>query len=140
MISHVNKLGTVRVGGSNPVRIMGILNASPESFYKKSISIGKQKIVDAVHSIVFEGADFKNAFAHACRTCINQVFGCEFLPKFLYLDVKVNNSSSDNHCSYTGTGAGRPSGGQRIKPNIKTRSPTRSSCTSTSITTVIIRG
>jgi len=47
MISHVNKLGTVRVGGSNPVRIMGILNTSPESFYKKSVSIGKQKIVDA---------------------------------------------------------------------------------------------
>ena len=58
MISHVNKLGTVRVGGSNPVRIMGILNTSPESFYKKSVSIGKQKIVDAVHSIEEEGADF----------------------------------------------------------------------------------
>jgi len=51
MISHVNKLGTVRVGGSNPVRIMGILNTSPESFYKKSVSIGKQKIIDAVHSM-----------------------------------------------------------------------------------------
>jgi len=58
MISHVNKLGTVRVGGSNPVRIMGILNTSPESFYKKSISIGKQKIIDAVHSMEEEGADF----------------------------------------------------------------------------------
>ena len=58
MISHVNKLGTVRIGGSNPVRIMGILNTSPESFYKKSVSIGKQKIVDAVHSMEEEGADF----------------------------------------------------------------------------------
>ena len=58
MISYVNKLGTVRVGGSNPVRIMGILNTSPESFYKKSISIGRQKIVDAVHSMEEEGADF----------------------------------------------------------------------------------
>jgi len=54
----VNELGTVRVGGSNPVRIMGILNISPESFYKKSVSIGKQKIVDAVHSMEEEGADF----------------------------------------------------------------------------------
>ena len=54
----MNKLGTVRVGGSNPVRIMGILNTSPESFYKKSVSIGKQKIVDAVHSMEEEGADF----------------------------------------------------------------------------------
>jgi len=58
MISYVNKLGTVRVGGSNPVRIMGILNTSPESFYKKSISIGRQKIVDVVHSMEEEGADF----------------------------------------------------------------------------------
>jgi len=58
MISHVNKLGTISVGGSNPVRIMGILNTSPESFYKKSISIGRQKIVDAVHTMEEEGADF----------------------------------------------------------------------------------
>ena len=54
----MNKLGTVRVGGSNPVRIMGILNTSPESFYKKSVSIGRQKIIDAVHSMEEEGADF----------------------------------------------------------------------------------
>ena len=58
MISYVNKLGTVRVGDSNPVRIMGILNTSPESFYKKSISITKQRIVDAVNKMEEEGADF----------------------------------------------------------------------------------
>ena len=58
MISYVNKLGTVRVGGSNPVRIMGILNTSPESFYKKSISIGRQKIVNTIHRMEEGGADF----------------------------------------------------------------------------------
>jgi len=58
MISYVNKLGNVNVGNSNPVRIMGILNTSPESFYKKSISIGKQKIIAAVHRMEDEGADF----------------------------------------------------------------------------------
>jgi len=58
MISHVNKLGTVSVGDSNPVRIMGILNTSPESFYKKSISITKQRIVNAVNKMEEEGADF----------------------------------------------------------------------------------
>ncbi|SVC10197.1 uncharacterized protein METZ01_LOCUS263051, partial [marine metagenome] len=58
MINYVNKLGNVPVGGSNPVRIMGILNTSPESFYKKSISISKQRIVDAVHRIEDDGADF----------------------------------------------------------------------------------
>ena len=58
MISYVNKLGTVRVGGSNPVRVMGILNTSPESFYKKSITVSNQKIIDAVYRMKEEGADF----------------------------------------------------------------------------------
>lgn len=51
------KLGPVNVGDSNPVRIMGILNASPESFYKKSIKKGKE-IVHAVQQMEQEGADF----------------------------------------------------------------------------------
>ena len=58
MISNVNKLGTVRVGDSSPVRIMGILNTSPESFYKKSISITKQRIVATVNKMEEDGADF----------------------------------------------------------------------------------
>ena len=58
MINYVNKLGAVRVGGSNPVRIMGILNTSPESFYKKSISVSKQKIADSARKMEVEGADF----------------------------------------------------------------------------------
>ena len=58
MINCVNKLGPVSVGNSNPVRIMGILNTSPESFYKKSISTGRQGIVNVVHRMEDEGADF----------------------------------------------------------------------------------
>ena len=58
MINYVNKLGRIPVGDSNPVRFMGILNTSSESFYKKSISISKQKISDAVYRMEAEGADF----------------------------------------------------------------------------------
>ena len=50
----MNKLGTV-CRRLDPVRIMGILNTSPESFYKKSISITKQRIVDAVNKMEEEG-------------------------------------------------------------------------------------
>ncbi|HEY8110591.1 MAG TPA: dihydropteroate synthase, partial [Candidatus Nitrosotenuis sp.] len=53
----MNKLGSVSVGGINPVRIMGILNASPESFYKKSIAKGKE-IGYAVQQMEQDGADF----------------------------------------------------------------------------------
>ena len=58
MINYVNKLGTIPVGDSNPVRFMGILNTSSESFYKKSISTTKQGISDTVYRMEAEGADF----------------------------------------------------------------------------------
>jgi len=57
IINDVNKLGSVPVGGSNPVRIMGIINTSPESFYKKSIALGQQ-IVAVAKKMEEQGADF----------------------------------------------------------------------------------
>ena len=54
----MNKLGSVKVGGTNPVRIMGIINTSPESFYKKSIKTKKNEIADAIRKMDQDGADF----------------------------------------------------------------------------------
>jgi len=54
----VNKLGPISVGGSNPVRIMGILNSSPESFYKKSIKTTKLQIAETALNMETRGADF----------------------------------------------------------------------------------
>ena len=54
----MTKLGKVGVGGKNPVRIMGILNTSPESFYKKSIKTTKKNISNLVKKIELDGADF----------------------------------------------------------------------------------
>ncbi len=58
MINHVTNLGNVGVGGKNPVRIMGILNTSPESFYKKSVKTTKQQITNTVKQMEIDGADF----------------------------------------------------------------------------------
>jgi len=54
----MTKLGNVSVGGKNPVRIMGILNTSRESFYKKSIKTTKQEISNSVKQMELDGADF----------------------------------------------------------------------------------
>ena len=54
----MTKLGNVGVGGKNPVRIMGILNTSPESFYKKSIKTTKQNISNTIRKMELDGADF----------------------------------------------------------------------------------
>ncbi|WP_299291924.1 dihydropteroate synthase [Nitrosopumilus sp.] len=54
----MTKIAKVSIGKSNPVRIMGILNTSPESFYKKSVKTSKTMIKDAVKKIEDDGADF----------------------------------------------------------------------------------
>jgi dihydropteroate synthase len=58
LINHVAKLANVGVGGQNPVRIMGILNTSPESFYKKSIHTSTIKIKNYINEMENAGADF----------------------------------------------------------------------------------
>ena len=52
------KIANVGVGGKNPVRIMGILNVSPESFYKKSVNTSKTLIKNTVKLMEDQGADF----------------------------------------------------------------------------------
>ena len=52
------KIANISVGGRNPVRIMGILNTSPESFYKKSINTTRMKIKNTVIQMENDGADF----------------------------------------------------------------------------------
>lgn len=54
----MNKLASIPVGNSNPVRIMGILNVSPESFYKKSIKTKKNEISETVKKMEEQGANF----------------------------------------------------------------------------------
>ncbi|WP_179365419.1 dihydropteroate synthase [Nitrosarchaeum sp. AC2] len=58
MINHVTKLGNIGVGGKNQIRIMAILNTSPESFYKKSIKVTKQQIANTIKQMEIDGADF----------------------------------------------------------------------------------
>ncbi|MBT8172953.1 MAG: dihydropteroate synthase [Nitrosopumilus sp.] len=52
------KIANVGVGGKNPVRIMGILNTSPESFYKKSIHTSAIQIKNSIKDMESNGADF----------------------------------------------------------------------------------
>jgi len=54
----VAKIANVGVGGKNPVRVMGILNTSPESFYKKSVNTSKTLIKNTAKLMEDQGADF----------------------------------------------------------------------------------
>ena len=58
LINHVAKIANIGIGKKNPVRIMGILNTSPESFYKKSIRTSTIQIKHSIKEMENDGADF----------------------------------------------------------------------------------
>jgi dihydropteroate synthase len=47
----------LHIGGINPVRVMGVINLSPESFYSGSIVTDDTKLLSRVKEIIDEGAD-----------------------------------------------------------------------------------
>jgi dihydropteroate synthase len=49
-------IGGVPIGGKNAVKIMGIINVSPESFYRGSVRISNQEIAAAAHEMQQNGA------------------------------------------------------------------------------------
>ena len=53
-----NTLAGIPVGKGQPVRLMGVINVSPESFYKGSIYTQNQSIIRSARRLQEEGADF----------------------------------------------------------------------------------
>jgi len=51
------ELAGVRVGDAYPVRIVGVINVSPESFYKGSVKTSKEEIVNTALRMAKEGVD-----------------------------------------------------------------------------------
>lgn len=50
------KIGQVEVGGGSHVKVMGIINVSPESFYKGSVRVGATEIAEAAREMQEAGA------------------------------------------------------------------------------------
>ena len=49
--------GSMKIGDDHPVRLMGAINVSPESFYRGSIYVERERIVDAAERMRREGAE-----------------------------------------------------------------------------------
>ena len=91
----MSKLGSVSVGGSNPVRIMGILNLSPESFFKKSIATDRKMIATKTKEIESEGADFIDvggmSTAPYLKTIVSQKTETERITRAIKIIQQVSN-------------------------------------------------
>lgn len=56
-MKRIARLGKLHVGEHQPVRIMGVINVSPESFYKGSVRINIDDIIETAVFMVRNGAD-----------------------------------------------------------------------------------
>lgn len=52
-----SRLGSLRVGDGCPVRLMGVINVSPESFYKGSVASSESQILKTLEQMEDDGAD-----------------------------------------------------------------------------------
>ena len=91
----MSKLGSVSVGGSNPVRIMGIVNVSPESFFKKSVITKANELANTVRKMEEEGADFIDiggmSTAPYLNTIIPEKIESERISRAVKIVQKVSN-------------------------------------------------
>jgi dihydropteroate synthase len=57
-LAAMSNLAGVWVGAGHPVRLMAVLNVSPESFYSGSIRTDRKRLCQAAQNAIAEGADF----------------------------------------------------------------------------------
>jgi dihydropteroate synthase len=59
------EIGGIQIGNQHPVRIMGIMNVSPESFFKGSVYGSGNALRKAAEKMVLEGADILDVGARS---------------------------------------------------------------------------
>ena len=91
----MTKLGTLTVGRKNQITIMGILNISPESFYKNSIKLTKSQIKKHVKQLEENGANIVDiggmSTAPYLKTIVSEKVESERVSKTIRI---IQNSSN----------------------------------------------
>ena len=91
----MNRLGPISVGGFNPVRIMGIINTSPESFFKESVITDSKKLAQKIKEMEYDGANFVDvggmSTAPYLDTLISETTEIERITRAVKIIQKVSN-------------------------------------------------
>ena len=91
----MTKLGNLVVGRKNQISIMGILNASPESFYKNSIKSSKSQISKFVSELEENGVDIIDiggmSTAPYLKTIVSEKIESERITKTIKIIQNLSN-------------------------------------------------
>ncbi len=67
------EIAGMQVGDAHPVRIMGIINLSPESFYKGSVFLKSTEIVNKAKEMVTQGCDILDIGGRSTAPGVQQI-------------------------------------------------------------------
>ncbi|MCP8304043.1 MAG: dihydropteroate synthase [archaeon] len=85
----VSELAGVKIGDGHPVRVMGVINVSPESFYKGSIRASPDEIADLAKEIEDEGADMIDIGAMSTAPYLKTEISVEEEIRRLSMAIKI---------------------------------------------------
>ena len=88
-------MGGVHIGPSYDVRIMGILNTSPESFYKKSVQRNNSAIRDTAKQFESDGADFIDVGGMSTAPYLETIISAEIEKNRILDAVKIIQNSTN---------------------------------------------
>jgi len=89
------KLGNLVVGRKNEITIMGILNVSPESFYKKSIQSTKSKISKYVEKLEQNGANIIDVGGMSTAPYLNTIVSEKIESQRIIKAIKIIQNISN---------------------------------------------
>ncbi|MFL6379594.1 MAG: dihydropteroate synthase, partial [Nitrososphaeraceae archaeon] len=89
----MTSIGRISVEYTRPVRVMGIINVSPESFYKNSIKIGVQEISKTAIEMQESGADIIDIGAMSTAPYLETVIPLEEEIRRLKFAIEAVKSS-----------------------------------------------
>jgi dihydropteroate synthase len=88
-------IGRIQVGGDSLAKVMGVINVSPESFYKDSVRTSEEDIASAAAQMQHDGANIIDLGAMSTAPYLDTVISAEEEKKRLRMAVRVVKQACD---------------------------------------------